>query len=437
MIYPFKILLATFPKRILWFAVVFGLIRAVLSFSYNTIRIGFDEDRNFCIAQNHVDGKGYAINDVYNSYKYSTGPVLSAFHSSFPVFFYEFLIRHHIKKTTWIFVHNLLSVFMLIVSIFYFYKLCLYFLNPLYAQAATFVYCIFPPVIYYVGALSKFENFAMPFIIITCYYIIKSTKKNLSFYELLIMALSLLLSLWCRSQTLPVYMLLYSLFIAFLFIKKKWLHIGFCIALIGCAVLMHVPVLKKNKEMFGSYILSTQNGFELLQGNNPMARGAWRGGWFDSTTAYYKYSASVIPNIRTINEYQESEMRKEVAFKWMKENKLALIKLDLRKMALYFLPQNAEPLPYFAIYNPFNLIVYLLFLWMLAVKAVKRGYNFTDFVMLAPFAGSMALTIIYFMGARWRFYAEPFMIIYAVMAVKQLKESPFISKFLPATDAGA
>jgi hypothetical protein len=46
--------------------------------------------------------------------------------------------------------------------------------------------------------------------------------------------------------------------------------------------------------------------------------------------------------------------------------------------------------------------------------------NDSDLIILSPIIGSLGLTLVYFMGARWRYYAEPFMIIYAAIAITTL-----------------
>jgi hypothetical protein len=169
--------------------------------------------------------------------------------------------------------------------------------------------------------------------------------------------------------------------------------------------------------MFGEYILSTQSGFELLQGHNPYARGSWTGNWADSGSEIYKYVYSQIPNNDYLNEWDQSKARKRVAVNWIKENPLKEIKLSIRKLVIYFLPKNLEILRYSDLPNPINLLTHLFFISMVLLKVYSRKVKLNELLLFSPIAGSIILTIVFFVGYRWRYFAEPFMIIFAWMFV--------------------
>jgi hypothetical protein len=50
----------------------------------------------------------------------------------------------------------------------------------------------------------------------------------------------------------------------------------------------------------------------------------------------------------------------------------------------------------------------------------NRFWDIEKTIILIPILGAIALTLVFFMGARWRYYAEPFMIIFAFMFLKHM-----------------
>ena len=194
----------------------------------------------------------------------------------------------------------------------------------------------------------------------------------------------------------------------------------FFIAIVGFA--SHFPSLQKNKQLFGSYILSTQTGYEILQGHNPYAKGSWMGNWLLPSSELYQYSHQNIPDLDSLNQYEEGLARKKVAFNWIKENPLDEIKLSFRKLLLFFLPRNFEFLPFNQLPNPINFIFYVGFLAcvMMSFFYKNRFWDIEKTIILIPILGAIALTLVFFMGARWRYYAEPFMIIFAFMFLKHM-----------------
>jgi hypothetical protein len=194
----------------------------------------------------------------------------------------------------------------------------------------------------------------------------------------------------------------------------------FFIAILGFA--SHFPSLQKNKQLFGSYILSTQTGYEILQGHNPYAKGSWMGNWLLPSSELYHYSHKKIPDIETLNQYTEGLARKKVAFTWIKENPLDEIKLSFRKLLLFFLPRNFEFLPFNQLPNPINFIFYAGFMAFVIMSLLQKNkcWNIEKTIILIPIIGAIGLTLVFFMGARWRYYAEPFMIIFAFIFLRHM-----------------
>jgi hypothetical protein len=75
---------------------------------------------------------------------------------------------------------------------------------------------------------------------------------------------------------------------------------------------------------------------------------------------------------------------------------------------------NYEVLPGHRLINPVNAFVYLFFVLGTGWLLLRRDLRSVDAQLMAPILGSLALTLVFFMGARWRYYAEPFMVVYAM-----------------------
>jgi hypothetical protein len=184
----------------------------------------------------------------------------------------------------------------------------------------------------------------------------------------------------------------------------------------------------KNYRLFGAIMLSTQPGFELLQGHNPYADGKWTMAWTDPGEPLYDYAAARIPNLKYLDQYTESRERARLAIQWIRENPLAELQLIGRKLKVYFTPDNSpyfegNTLPGFNRANPINLGVHGLFLLALAGALLyRRQYRIRpqEWLVLAPVFTTILLCLIFFFGHRWRFYAEPYMLLYGLIFVDKI-----------------
>jgi len=135
----------------------------------------------------------------------------------------------------------------------------------------------------------------------------------------------------------------------------------------------------------------------------------------------YEYVHHEVPNIDELNEWQDSQVRKQLALKWIKENPGKEVVLILRKLAIYFIPKNYESFSGFSIINPVNLLVHLFFICFLIMTVWKWTIDKQSLLLLTPFAASILLSIVFFVGYRWRYYAEPFMILFAWQFVNDIR----------------
>lgn len=406
-------------RSIIYLSLFLGLLRLILLFHHNPNHImNIDEESNYEVATNHFKGRGYTYFDPNKNDYFPT-----AFHSSFSIFVYEnLLLKNHIHKRYWVMFCNVVSALLLGCSIYYFYLLCLYFLSPQYSFYCTLSYGLFPSVIYYIGSLFWYEQIVLSMLVIVIYLLIKLLKTNLKTPELLVLSLFIIIGSLFRIQTIALFVpLLFAVFV-FLIWKKQYRKslIPSLILLLGIAA--HWPSVQKNKLLFGNYIISTQMGYEILQGHNPYAKGSWMGDWLLPQSPLYQYSHEHIPNLDSLNQYEEGLKRKEVALKWIKENPLDEIKLTFRKLLLFFLPRNFEFLPFNQFPNPINFVFYLGFIGFIVRTVLNKMqlWSMEKTILVIPVIGALGLCIIFFMGARWRYYAEPFMIICAFIFLQEL-----------------
>jgi len=380
----------------------------IILFLDQRLELNPDEKRNYQIALNHQQGKGYTISDPETGLYKAT-----AYHASFPVFVYELMIKNSISVAAWMLLVSLCSLGLFGLSIWYFYKLALFFFDNRYAFWASVTYSFYPSVLVYIGGLiSLYENAVLSIVVITVYQTLRSVTYGLKTGDYITLPLLVTISCLFRPSVIPVYILLLSVYSGICLYMKKPALLWPVFATLILVVIMHVPVIVKNRHLFNASIISTQSGYELLQGHNPTARGSWRGDWQDSTSVLYQYAHTMIPDIDMLNEYEEGLARKTIALRWIAENPVDELILTARKLAIYFLPYNYEVLKTAKVFNPVNFIVHLLFAVALLFRIYRRDLRVRDLIILSPVAASIIFSLVYFVGYRWRYYAEPFMIIY-------------------------
>tara|TARA_B100000315_G_C14582565_1_gene591302 strand:- start:1481 stop:2776 length:1296 start_codon:yes stop_codon:yes gene_type:complete len=408
-------------KRILFVIIVISLILRI-SFIYtnrnawgNEFGWGPDEKRNYEIASNYLKGFGYSIKNESGQY------ITTAFHSSFPVFIYKYLITSGIQIEYWTLFIQFLSTILYAFSIISFYRIINFFTHSWKRSIfGSSVYAFYPSIIYYIGSLFLYENIVLPILVILANRLLEILKnRTISLTEIGFISLMVTISILIRPQVVPIY---FGLFLTFGFtilsdnlgnyhnIMKRGIVLIVFMPLV--IFLAHIPILKINYSMFGHYIISTQVGFSLLEGHNPYARGSW-----SSEGLADKYAFMMIPKITEMNEYEGSQARKKIALNWIVNNPLAEVILLLRKMAIIFLPKNysigKNILPYSDIFNPINFFVHFLFLLSVFLMCLRiRELELPELIVLSPVVFSILLSLVFFVGYRWRLWAEPFMITY-------------------------
>ena len=377
----------------------------IKTYAKRSIRMNDDEEQNYATAVNFLKGNNYSIFDhEEQNYKYT------AQQHSFQVFIYKYFIDKDINFDYFIFLYILINLILFFLSIIFFYKISLIFLNEYLSKISTAIYCLYPSIFFYIGPLFFYENLVLSMIVITSYLFLK--KKNI--LNLSIIIILAVLSLLLRFQTVFIWIILFSLFTLndFYTHKKIKSFLPF-IFFILAAYLAHKPILDKNYILFEHKTLTTNSGVAFFAGANEYARGSW-----DGTGKNIKRLKSKIDN--NLNEVEISKIYFNAGIEWIKKNPYDYLILQFRKLAIYFLPQNYSILPGNRIYNPINFICHIgLFLFILNVIRNKE-FNYKNSVILSPIIGTLIISLLFFIGYRWRYYAEPYMVLSTIIFYSQL-----------------
>ncbi|UOQ73442.1 hypothetical protein [Hymenobacter cellulosilyticus] len=109
--------------------------------------------------------------------------------------------------------------------------------------------------------------------------------------------------------------------------------------------------------------------------------------WDERTGPFDQFVRAHIPNLDSLNQYQESKARAALAGSWVRANPAAEAQLILRKTALFLAPENFIADAPRTGYHPLTAAVHLAFLAALLLTAVRyRGLRFrsADVLLLTP-----------------------------------------------------
>ena len=361
-----------------------------------------DEERNFTIAKNFLDGKGYTVDGK-----------LTAFHGRFTVMLYKWIIVNDIKKEFYIALVHAASLLSFVFSILFFYKILLLAkVSKRASLLATLIYCIYPSNLLYIGNIFLYEKFVLPLMIVTLFILldlVKNSNKSYIFFVPIIVTLSSLF----RAHMIFIYFIIFIIFLLYSLRSnsdirnfKRLLIISIITAI--TLIITHIPFLQKNHEMFGSYVISTEAGYVFMFGHNDMARGAWPGNPDTGEYSYNDYSKDVIQDLDKLNEAEEGVARGKYALGWIKSNPLKEFELIARKIAIFMLPKN-----FLSGYNPLNIIVHALFLISIIIAIREKKVDSITLLFASPFIASLLLSLIFFVDFRWRYFSEPSFILIA------------------------
>jgi hypothetical protein len=324
----------------------------------------------------------------------------------------------------------ILKTLLFILSVFFFYRsLQLLLLHKSLVYAGTLLYILIPSIFIYIGWLDCWENPSLSLLMIYFYYFLRSFQQagGLGFIPAFVIAALALLSVWVRPHLLLIYLALSFLLVCFYISNARKNHSSirfsalrlplFTILLI---IAGHIPILLQNKQYFGTAFLSTQSQFEFFQGHNPFARSSWNPNLYTQNKAYFD---SVINSRQlgdNVSEYEEGKLYLDLAKDWSIHHPAKEVALTVKKVAGYFLPYNFLNHKF----NVYTLVLGLSF-FAFSFKLLKdiwkakgkRNQIQTGMLVYAPALMTIVLTVLFFVGERWRYYAEPFFLVMLLLLI--------------------
>lgn len=390
-------------------AVLLLKIAIILGYN-NSLSLNFDEKETYTIAENIIEGKGQVIyHEACQCY------LPTARRGSFNIALYQFLIENGIALNTWIFCYYCCYLSLFLVSVFCFYKICIYYGSEKYlSQIATIIYILYPSSLVYIGSSFYYENIAVSSLVIFFYYFVVNNKLN---FGLPIVFIFSVFSVLARPHCLLIFFSLAVIIALYNFKISTWKSISL---LVFCLTFYFSTEMykKRNFKYIGKNITSTQTGYALLQGHNPYARGSWMN--YDFNTINHPISQYLLkkePEIFSLNEFEQDSIITKLSIEWAKSNIIKEVEITARKTAIFFLPQNFESQDSSRWYNPINLIIHLLYFCFILYVIYKRKFTYKFLLLLVPVFIILGFSILFFVGYRWRYYSEPFMIIGATYFV--------------------
>lgn len=311
----------------------------------------------------------------------------------------------------------ILKTLLFTFSVLWFHRLAGVLLPPRTQRVATLAYVLNPPIFFYVGRYDILENVALPILVIVASFLAVESVRGRSEpwpraagVGLLALGAGLL-----RPHALAILAAMAGALAGrYVWHRLRGLPlppVRSPLLLLGILALGHVPLLWSNHRDFGGVFLSTQPGLELYQGHNPFARGSWAPHLFRDHPDYFR---TVLDSARLsrMDEKAEMEFYRSLAVRWIAEHPAQEAKLALKKLALFFWPDNYLNKHL----DPFTLLVHLGFIgWVAAVLRRRITVPGGALVVIAvPVLGAVALYVVFFAGERWRYYADPFMLLGAV-----------------------
>ena len=320
------------------------------------------------------------------------------------------------------------------LSVWFFYQLALFIFDNQRQLAiiSTIAYICYPSVFWYMGWLDILENIGMPLLVIVLTVIILAFRQPKYLSKTINVSVGITAALAClaRPHLISVFQMLLFGYVAFGIwhyyqykkIPHNWAQI---VTLYACIVLGHIPIFVQNYHDFGKILLSTQPGLEFFQGHNPFARGTWNPYLWEQHSDDFAQIFND-PNLKFYNEKQELDFYFKQALYWIQANPTDELWLLIRKTAIYFFPFNYlnQGISFIMIITHLGFAAFVSFAAFSKPWRKKLLPNtskvFLWMVVFAPIVACYAISMVFFVCERWRFYAEPFMLLCAIYFYYQI-----------------
>lgn len=419
----------TIPRFVWPVAGLLLALRLFLNLHLNPgLEWNYDERRNGRIADNYLAGLGY-VSTVPEHHQLRP----DAFHATFPVFVYVGWSRLGLPKHYLTLLVYAAAAGCYLLGALYVQRTLRYFgVAPGISWLGAGLWAVSPGVVYYIGAFWWFENLALPLLIMVIYKLLRLYGgRALRWPDGLLTVAAVVLSCLLRGYLLAVYGTLFGVFLLLVSFprrglpgSRRWQAWALSVGVLLATSAAHVPILLKNHRMFGAYTLSNQAGFELLQGHNSVTEGRFMFDWDERDKPFDQFVRAYIPQLDSLDQYQESQARAQLAKQWLRQHPGPEARLLVRKTLLFFSPENfiadAPRTPW----NPFTALAHLAFFGALLLTLVRyRGLRFErrDALLLTPLVVVWLLSLVFFPGFRWRFFAEPALLLFPLIVWQRLQ----------------
>jgi hypothetical protein len=316
------------------------------------------------------------------------------------------------------FVILLIKNIFLIISVFYFYRLCRLYFSAGLSQITTLIYLVYPSLFFYVGMFNIYDCLVTYILVIVISMILSNYTQNKAFTTLQAVLTGILLIICLlKSQSILIIGLLYMGLFVLYFRNISYSLIRFYLLSGGILMVGIFPVLYQNYKDYHAFFLTTQSGVTFFLGHNPLARGSWYPGLWSANNGEIMQLLEPYKDRLSQGELAESKVYKELAMHWIISNPLDEFVLILRKSAILFLPHNFMSWKI----NIFTLLVHIGFFGfcLVLVKSIKRVEK-SVFLLLVPIIAVYCMSILYYVEYRWRLFADPFLIICAVYFYREM-----------------
>lgn len=306
-----------------------------------------------------------------------------------------------------------------LISLFYLYRCAGLFLNETGSWLFILVWVLYPSN-FYVFQLNGYDTVSAPLVtIIVCRLILLTVQDRISYRQILILGLLCSLAFTIKfhvfviTSSICLFAVMYGIFR-----RNIKLAISFAaIFLLHFSVIF--PLMSITKSNIGHAVLSTQAAMNLFHGHNPVARGSW------VRTIWTKYPEVMDPILESVkdklagDEYTETQAYKKLAIDWAMSHPKEELVLSLRKVAIYFAPNNFMNWTF----NPILFLVHLGFiLFSLFVIINPSRFGIGYWFLIVPAWAVVALNVLYFAEYRWRYYVEPEMLLCFIIGAGMLYE---------------
>jgi 4-amino-4-deoxy-L-arabinose transferase-like glycosyltransferase len=313
----------------------------------------------------------------------------------------------------------IIKLALFIPAIFSFYQLATKLTSASFALLLTLLFTLYPSM-YYVGLLNVFEPIITFLTLLILNILCNKTqsKSNGSVSDYLIVVAGLVFCTWMKPHVL-FYILFFLLIAIYQSVKQRIWSAN--LKMVSCAfvfvILGHVPIFMSNYNDFGKVFLANQAGIDFFHAHNRFARGSWTPELFAKHGDELMKDITKNKDLPNYNEKQEADYYQQLAVEWIKNHPLDELKLGIKKLLIFFLPHNFMSLKI----NLFTLLIHLGFLyygWLFFVN--KRFLITDDLYLVSVIVSVLILDTLYFVEYRWRFFADPEILLLAGIGLYDL-----------------